>query len=163
LKPMPFLKMHTQFVWSTKNKIPFLAIKEVRKIIWNHIRENANKDGIRLDFINGYTDHYHCIIALEADQTIENVLGRLNDGKTFWIDKKGISTESFSPGFSPILAEINNKFDWQDDYFVIAVSESVFKRVSSYVQNQLADNSKKLFDNEYDDYVIKYGFQEFSV
>lgn len=160
---MPFIKIYIQFVWSTKNKISFLALKEVRKIIWNHIRTNADKDGIRLDFINGYSDRYHCLIALEDDQTIEKVIETLKGEKTFWIDKKGISTELLPPELPPILdVETNNKFQWKEDYFVIAVSESVFKRVSSYVQNQLTDNSKKLFDKEYKEYAIKYGFQKFS-
>jgi len=158
---MPFIKVYIHFVWNTKNKISFLAIKEVRKIIWNHIRANANKDGIRLDFINGYSDHYHCLIALEDGQTIEKVIETLKGEKTFWINKKGVSTESFPSELPPILdAETNNKFQWKEDYFVIAVSESLFKRVSSYVQNQMTDNSKKLFDKDYKEYVIKYGFQK---
>jgi REP element-mobilizing transposase RayT len=159
---MPFLKIYIQFVWSTKNKISFLAIKEVRKIIWNHIRANANKDGIRLDFINGYSDYYHCLIALEDDQTIEKVMKTLKGETTFWINKKGSSTESFPPELPPILdTGTNTKFQWQDNYFAIAVSESVFKRVSYYIQNQLTDNNKKLFDKEYNEYVIKYGFEKF--
>jgi putative transposase len=160
---MPFLKVYVHFVWSTKNKISYLAIKEVRKIIWNHIRANANKNGIRVDFINGYSDYYHCLIALEDDQTIEKVMETLKGEKTFWINKKGSSTESFPPELPPILdAGINTKFEWKDDYFAIAISESALDRISSYVQNQLTDNNKKLFDKEYNEYVIKYGFQKFS-
>lgn len=159
---MPFIKVYVHFVWAAKNKISYLAIKEVRKIIWNHIRANACKDGIRLDFINGYSDHYHCLIALEADQTIEKVMETLKGEKTFWINKKGIPTESFPAELPPILdAGTNNKLEWKENYFVISVNESVLERIGNYTQNQLNDNSKKLFEKEYREYFIQYGFQKF--
>jgi REP element-mobilizing transposase RayT len=159
---MPFIKVYIHFVWNTKTKISFLAIKQVRKIIWNHIRANAKKNGIRVDFINGYSDYYHCLIDLETDQTIEKVIGILKGEKTFWINKKGFSTESFPAELPSFLnTATTNKFEWKDDYFAIAVSESTFKRVSNYSQNQLDDNEEKLFNKEYKEYVIKYGFQKF--
>jgi putative transposase len=159
---MPFLKIYVHFVWSTKNKISFLAIKEVRKIIWNHIRANAKKNGIRVDFINGYSDYYHCLIDLEADQAIEKVIEKLKGEKTFWISKKGVSPESFPAELPPFLdTATTNKFEWKDDYFAIAVSESTMERMSNYSQNQLDDNNEKLFNKEYKEYSIQYGFQKF--
>ena len=159
---MPFLKINVQFAWSTKNKISFLAIKEVRKIIWNHIRENAQKNGIRIDFINGYSDYYHCLIDLKTDQTIEEVIETLKGEKTFLINKKGGTPESFPAELPPFQdTSKSNKFEWKDDYFAIAVSESFFDRVSNYEQNQLDDNNEKLFTKEYKEYSIQYGFQKF--
>jgi putative transposase len=159
---MPFLKVYVHFAWSTKNKISSLAIKEVRKIIWNHIKTSANKNGIRVDFIDGYTNYYHCLIDLEADQTIQDVITTLKGEKTFSICKKGVSTVS-SPAELPPFPNTakNKKFEWNDDYFVIAVSESFFDRVSNYAQNQLEDNNEKLFNKEYEEYSIQYGFQKF--
>lgn len=159
---MPFLKVYVHFVWSTNNKISCLAIKEVRKIIWNHIRANANKNGIRVDFINGYCDYCHCLIKLEPEQTIEKVMETLKGDKTFRITKKEVSTESF-PDELPSLLDTtkSNKFEWEDDYFAIAIRESVFDRITNYSQNQLDGNSEKLFNKEYKDYSIRYGFQKF--
>ena len=86
---MPFIKIYVQFVWITKNKIPFLAIKEIRKTIWNHIRENTHKKGIRIDFINGYSNYYQCLIALEVDQTIEKVIETLKGKRLSGLIKRG--------------------------------------------------------------------------
>ena len=159
---MPFLKIYVHFVWNTKNKISYLAIKEVRKIIWNHIRDNANKNGIRVDFINGYSNYYHCLIDLDVDQTIQKVIETLKGEKTFWINKKGVSPESFPDELPPFTdTEKSKKFEWNDDYFAIAVSESFFDRVSNYAQNQSDDNNEKLFHKEYKEYSIQYGFQKF--
>jgi len=159
---MPFLKVYVHFAWSTKNKISSLAIKEVRKIIWNHIKTSANKNGIRLDFINGYANYYHCLIDLKADQTIQEVIATLKAEKTFSICKKGVSSESIPAELPPFPDTAKSKkFEWNDDYFAIAVSESFFDRVSNYSQNQVEDNNEKLFNKEYEEYSIQYGFQKF--
>jgi putative transposase len=71
---MPFLKVYIHFVWSTKNRVPYLESKELRQKVWNHIRENAKEKGIFIDFINGYNDHCHCLISLGVDQTIQKVM-----------------------------------------------------------------------------------------
>lgn len=65
---MPFVKVYIHFVWSTKNWVPFLNTKELRIIVWNHIRENAKPKGIFVDFVNGYSDHCHCLVSFGVDQ-----------------------------------------------------------------------------------------------
>jgi putative transposase len=157
---MPFLKVHVQFVRSTKSNISYLAIKEVRKIIWNHIRTNADKNKIRVNFINGYFDYYHCLLQLEPGQTIEKVIKILKGEKTFRIDKKGMLAESSFQNELPPFPEMpaSNKFEWNDDYFAIAISEPPLDRISNYTHKQLDDNDEKLFNKEY---VIQYGFQKF--
>ena len=60
---MPFVKVYIHLVCSTKNRVPYLTSKELRLKVWNHIRENAHKKEIFVDFINGYSDHCHCLIS----------------------------------------------------------------------------------------------------
>jgi REP element-mobilizing transposase RayT len=158
---MAFVKVYVQFVWKTKNKISFLTIKEIRKIIWNHIRENAHKKGIRVDFINGYSNYYQCLIALEVDQTMDKVIETLKGEKTFWINKKGFSTELAPAELPPILDTKNNNYKWQDHYFAVAISESVSDR-APFIQNQLKNDDGKKIVNNYNEYLIQYGFQKFA-
>ena len=70
---MAFIKVYIHFVWNTKKKLSFLAIKEIRKTVWNHIRENGHKKGIRIDFINGYlgVDVSYISNGPERDQIIK--------------------------------------------------------------------------------------------
>ena len=49
---MGYIKIWVHLVWSTKNREHLLNY-ESRKIIFSHIRENAEKKGIYVDFING--------------------------------------------------------------------------------------------------------------
>ena len=143
---MPFIKVYIHFVWSTKNRIPYLATPEIRQTVWNHIRENAKEKGIYIDFINGHADHCHCLISLGVDQTIQKVMQLIKGESSFWINKQKL---------------IQDKFEWQDEYFAVSVSESVLDRVRNYIKNQEQHHSKKTFYQEYDEFIIKYGFQKF--
>ena len=71
---MPFIKVYIHFVWSTKDRVHSLHSKEIRDKMWLHIKENADEKGIFIDFVNGYSDHCHCLVSLGADQTIIKVI-----------------------------------------------------------------------------------------
>ena len=143
---MPFIKAYIHFVWSTKNREPFLDSKELRIRVWNHIRENAIKKAIFIDFINGYSDHCHCLISLGADQTIQKTMQLIKGESSFWINNQQLT---------------KTKFEWQDEYFAVSVSESMLDKVRDYIKNQEEHHSKKTFEEEYEDFISKYGFQKF--
>ncbi len=67
---MPFVKVYIHFVWSTKNRVQILNTPELRQNVWQHIRENAKKKELFIDFVNGHAEHCHCLISLGVDQTI---------------------------------------------------------------------------------------------
>ena len=140
---MPFVKVYIHFVWSTKNRYPYLNTKEIRTKVWNHIRENAREKGIFIDFVNGYDDHCHCLISLGVDQTIQKVMQLIKGESSYWINKQGLTKE---------------KFEWQDEYFAVSVSESLLDIVRNYIKNQETHHQKKTFQDEYDEFIIKYGF-----
>lgn len=160
---MAFIKVYIHFVWNTKKKLSFLAIKEIRRTVWNHIRENANKKGIRVDFINGYSDHNHCLIALKENQTIEDVMKIIQGKKNFLINSKGIAIESSTEELPPFLdIEINKKIMLEDDYFTIAITEAMFNRIINYNQIQEQRDNKKMSIDKYREYAIQYGFRKFA-
>ena len=53
------------------------------------------------------------------------------------------------------------KFEWQDEYFAVSVSESAIDKVRNYIKNQEEHHSKKTFQEEYEDFISKYGFEKF--
>lgn len=143
---MPFVKVYIHFVWSTKNRYPFLRSKELRQKVWNHIRENAREKNIFIDFVNGYSDHCHCLVSMGRDQTIEKVMQLIKGESSFWMNKNQLTKE---------------KFEWQDEYFAVSVSESAIETVRNYIRNQEAHHSKKSFQQEHDEFISKYGFERF--
>jgi|SRR5690554_1929515 len=143
---MPFVKVYIHFVWSTKNRYPFLNTKELRSKVWNHILENAREKGIFVDFVNGYSDHCHCLVSLGVDQTIKKIMQMIKGESSFWINHNEL---------------IKEKFQWQDEYFAVSVSESRIPIVREYIKNQERHHSKKSFQQEYDEFITKYGFEKF--
>lgn len=143
---MPFVKVYIHFVWSTKNRYPFLYSKELRSRVWKHIRENAKEKGIFIDFINGYSDHCHCLVSFGVDQSIQKVMQLIKGESSYWINKNDL---------------INERFEWQDEYFAVSVSESIIDKVREYIKNQEKHHSKKTFQDEYDEFIIKYGFENY--
>jgi putative transposase len=144
---MPFVKVYIHFVWSTKNRVPYLDTKEVRQKVWQHIRENAKEKGIFVDFVNGYSDHCHCLISLGVDQTIQKTMQLIKRESSFWINKQGLTKQ---------------KFEWQDEYFAVSVSESIIDKVRNYIKKQEEHHSKKSFQQEYNEFIEKYGFEKYN-
>ena len=141
---MPFTKVYIHFVWSTKGRFPFLNSADLRKKVWNHIRENATSKGIFLDFVSGYDDHCHCLVSLGIDQTIQKTVMLIKGESSFWINKNQLTKE---------------KFEWQDEYFAVSVSESKIDAVRNYIKNQEEHHKKKSFQEEYDEFILRYGFE----
>ena len=144
---MPFIKVYIHFVWATKNRYSYLSTPELRKAMWKHIRENAKVKGIFIDFINGYHDHCHCLVSLGDDQTMRKIMQLIKGESSHWINKQNILKE---------------KFEWQDEYFAVSVSESNVDKVRNYIKNQEDHHSRKTWENEYNELIEKYGFQKFN-
>ena len=143
---MSFIKVYIHFVWSTKNRAPYLSTPELRTKMWKHIRENAKKKGIFIDFINGYQEHCHCLVSLGDDQTLRQIMHLIKGESSHWINQEQLLKE---------------KFEWQDEYFAVSVSESLIDKVRNYIKNQEKHHDHKLWEDEYNELIKKYGFEKF--
>ena len=142
---MPHIRVWIHFVWSTKNREPFLT-NEIRNRVFEHIRSNAKKKDIYLDFIGGYVDHIHCLVSLEGNQRINKIVQLLKGESSFWINKNKLS---------------QGKFSWQEEYFAVSVSESNIEGVRKYIANQEEHHSKTSFNVEFNGFLKRAGFQKF--
>ena len=143
---MPFVKVYIHFVWSTKKRNPYLETKEIRTAMWKHIKENADKKGIFVDHVNGYNDHCHCLVSLGTEQTISSIMQLIKGESAFWFNQQNFITD---------------KFQWQNDYFAISVSETSLERVRNYIINQENHHQKNTYQIEYDKLINDLGFQRF--
>jgi len=143
---MPYLKIYIHFVWSTKNRFPYLNTIESRQLVWKHIKENAIKKDIYIDFINGYEDHCHCLISSKINQSVDKIMQLIKGESSYWINKNN----HLFPNLS------GKKFEWQDEYFALSVSESILPRVRNYIKNQESHHKKRTFKSEYDEIIDKY-------
>ena len=143
---MPFVSVHIHFVWSTKKRVPYLETENIRGVMWQHIRDNGKTKGLFIDFVNGHKEHCHCLVSLGAEQTISKVMQLIKGESAFWFNKQGL---------------INNKLEWQDEYFAISVSQSLLNQVREYIKNQEDHHKNKTFQQEYDEFILRHGFQKF--
>lgn len=140
---MAFVKVYIHFVWSTKNREPFLNSFDLRKKVWKHIKENAKEKGIFIDTINGYQDHCHCLISLGIDQNMSKIIQLIKGESSYWINTHNLCSQ---------------KFEWQEEYFGVSVSESIVDKVREYIKNQEEHHKRKTYKEEYDLFILKYNF-----
>lgn len=143
---MPFIKVWIHYVWSTKNREPVLVVP-FRNQLFDHIKKNAKKKNIYLDSINGYHDHVHCLVSLGSFETIEKTVQLIKGESSFWFNNKS--------GFK------TSRLEWQDEYFAVSVSESSLTAVRNYISCQEIHHQKKSFAEEYEEFILKFGFQKF--
>lgn len=106
---MAYIKIWIHFVWGTKSRKPLISTK-LKPILINHITENAKSKKIYIDSINGEKEHIHILMSLGASQSISKVANLLKGESSHWVNAQNI---------------IRGKFDWQDEYFAVSVSESM--------------------------------------
>lgn len=142
---MPHAKVYIHFVWTTKNRIPFLDTLDLRKKLWIHIKENAKAKGIFIDAINGYQEHCHCLVSLGIDQSMSKVMQLVKGESSHWMNNHQLG---------------KHKFEWQDEYFAVSVSASLMDKVRTYIDNQEQHHHKKTFQDEYDEMIDRYEFEQ---
>ena len=139
---MSFIKIYVHFVWLTKNRKPFLT-DCIRNKVFKHIKENSIKKNIFIDHINGYKDHVHCLVSLNDELSIGKIAQLLKGESSFWINKNKLTKE---------------KFAWQDEYFAIGICDDKLSIVRNYIANQEEHHKKKTFNQEYEQFIKRYGF-----
>ena len=140
---MPFVRMWVHLIWSTKNREKLIT-KKIKRILLQHILENAKQKTIYLDQINCIDDHCHALISLGASQSISKVAFLIKGESSHWINENKF---------------VAGNFEWQDEYIAVSVSESKLENVRIYIKNQEEHHRKKSFAEEYELFIKKYGFK----
>lgn len=139
---MAYVKIWIHFVWGTKSREPLIS-KKLKPILINHIKENANSKKIYIDSIDGGKEHIHILVSLGVNQSISKVAKLLKGESSHWVNEQNI---------------IRGKFDWQDEYFAVSVSESMVNKVRQYIRKQEEHHRTKTYKEECDEFIQKYSF-----
>lgn len=130
---MSYTEVCIHYVWSTKYREPVLE-QPYRKMLFDHMRQNALDKNIYIDRINGYLDHVHCLVWLKNGQTIDIVAKLMKGEASFWFNNKSGS---------------GRKVSWQKGYFAVSVSLHMVEKVRGYIDRQEAHHSKAGYAAEY--------------
>ncbi len=142
---MSWIRIWVHLVFSTRNREATLPTVEFRNMIFQHIKQNAEKKDIWLDSINGHNNHIHCLLSLGRDQSISKVAQLIKGESSFWINHNKLT---------------KGKFVWQDDYWAVSVSESHLQLVREYIRNQEEHHRTKSFTEEINEFMKKYGWEK---
>jgi REP element-mobilizing transposase RayT len=71
--------------------------------------------------INGMPDHVHCLLLLNPNKAVTEIIKQVKGSCSHEINKQNI---------------IKEKFAWQTGYAAYSVSESVLEKVFQYIKNQ---------------------------
>lgn len=140
---MSWVRIWVHLVFSTKNREPFLH-KEIRKQVFQHIKQNSEKKGFYIDSVNGYSEHTHCLLSLNKDLSMSDTAQLIKGESSHWINQNKLTASHFF---------------WQDDYWAVGVSESHLKAVRNYIFKQEEHHQKKSFAEEAEEFMNKYGWQ----
>lgn len=140
---MSYTKILVHCVWASKNRVPMINTAIIPAFI-THIKENAQQKDIYIDTINMVENHVHCLISLGSTQNIAKVMELIKGESSFWYNKQ----------------DFGNKLYWQDDYFAVSIGESQVDVVRKYILNQQKHHQKKTFQQEYEEFIAAYKFEE---
>jgi REP element-mobilizing transposase RayT len=138
---MPFVRIWVHLIWSTKNREKII-FKEFRQELLEHIKINSKKNEIWLDSVNCTNDHFHLLLSLNAEMPISKAVMLIKGESSHWINQNKYC---------------NAKFQWQDEYIALSVSESIIERVRVYINNQELHHKKRSFSDEYSELLKRYG------
>ena len=141
---MSFVQIWIHAVWGTKNRDPILQ-KEIREKVMRHILENAKSKGFYIDCINGYKEHLHCLMTLNADLSVAKQMQLIKGESSFWLNKNKF---------------LKGHFEWADEYFAVSVSEDKLNNVRNYINNQEEHHKKITFLDEYNKFLKHFQFED---
>jgi len=140
--PQSLAKVLLHIVFSTKNRYPFLADKNIGNEMHAYLGGTCNEQECPVVIVGGAADHVHVLCTLSRNLSIANVVGDIKRGSSKWIKTKG---------------RMLTKFAWQNGYGVFSVGQSEVERVRQYIERQEDHHRKKTFQDEYRSFLKEYG------
>lgn len=138
-----YTALHYHLVYSTKHRAPYLT-PDIEQRVWAYIGGVARKHRMIALQIGGFDDHIHALVTAPATLSPSQIAQYLKGDSSKWIH------ETF-----PELQE----FAWQQGYGAFTVSKSGLDAVVRYIQNQRAHHQQRDFQEEYREFLQKYGVE----
>lgn len=117
---MPFTRLFYHFVWTTKNREPWLK-GEVEKLTYRVLRAKALELKAAVHALSGVEDHVHLVVSVPPTLALARFIGQLKGASSSRINK------------SQLLAE---HFAWQKEYGAFSFDQKRLPRLIAYVENQ---------------------------
>jgi REP element-mobilizing transposase RayT len=127
-------RIWTHLIFSTKNRVPFLADKVIRAEMHSYLAHMLRQQDCDTRVIGGVDDHVHALFTLSRKHPISSVIKEVKRTSSGWIKQR---SHKFS------------RFYWQGGYAAFSVSESNLAQVITYIENQEEHHKRISFQDEY--------------
>ncbi|HEY5119892.1 MAG TPA: IS200/IS605 family transposase [Anaerolineales bacterium] len=125
---MPHYRLFYHFIWSTKNRQPWI-VPELEKLLFDSIRSKVIGLDARVLAVNACRDHVHLVASVPPTISLSNFIGQV----------KGISSLRINE--SGLLAM---KFNWQEEYSVFSLDETSLSACIFYTEKQKEHHANPL-------------------
>jgi putative transposase len=134
--------IHT--VFSTKERQPFLADRELRDETHRYLGGILNSLECQSLAVGGVADHVHLLSTLARTCTAADMVKEVKRVSSAWLKKKSKSLEQFA---------------WQTGYGVFSIGESQVPAVKRYIANQDEHHRRASFQDEFREMLMLYGVE----
>jgi putative transposase len=130
-------------VFSTKGREPWLH-EGIQDRVWAYLGGIARDNEMSALCVGGTVDHAHLIVKTKPTMAVSRMMQLLKGGSSVWMH------ETFPP---------MKRFSWQDGYGAFTISTTDVPNVMNYIRNQREHHRVKTFQEEYLDFLNKYGVE----
>ncbi len=135
-----YSQIHLQFIFAVKYRAALIQ-KIWKDELYKYITGIIQKNNHKMLIINGMADHIHILIGMRPTQSVSDLLQDIKGDSSKWINEKKFTDQHFS---------------WQGGYGAFSYGKSQIKDVISYIKNQEKHHRKKLFQEEYVEFLDKF-------
>ncbi|QJD09419.1 IS200/IS605 family transposase [Flammeovirga sp. MY04] len=115
-------------VWTTKRKEAILSKDFLENRLIPHLLQVSFREGFKIDRINGYKDHLHCLIVIPSTLSLSKIVKML----------KGSSSHYFN----------DENITWNVGYYAASVSPFMVSKVRKYIEEQWEKHDSLKIDDE---------------
>ena len=139
--PQSLTKLYAHLVFSTKNRSPFIS-DEIRPRVHGYLATVIRSIDSPYVVVGGVADHVHILFDM----------GKMHAPVEFVEQVKRESSK-----FVKTLGPEYSDFYWQRGYGMFSVSPTLLEDAESYLRNQVEHHQKKTFQEEFQEFLRRYG------
>ena len=140
--PQSLSKVYLHIVFSTKNRVPFLSDRDLRRETHAYLAGACRNLGSPSLIVGGVEDHVHISCFMSRTRTIADFIGELERESSKWLETKSSSLSDFR---------------WQSGYGVFSISPSHVDDLRTYIADQENHHRRETFQDEFRRLLKKYG------
>jgi putative transposase len=128
-------------IFSTKERQMRLP-EDIQPKLWAYMAGVAHNHGFEATKIGGVADHVHALLVIPPSMPLAKAVQAVKGCSSKWLNDTGVAGDNFA---------------WQGGYGSFSVSASQTAGVIEYIQNQAEHHKKRDYEEEFLEFLKKYG------